>query len=66
MDLISEQDARKKLGGASRTAAWELWRTDPRAPKPVMLGRRKTFVASELDDYVAVLVAERDATNAGV
>ncbi|WP_424992417.1 helix-turn-helix transcriptional regulator [Oceaniradius stylonematis] len=55
---INETAARLAIG---RTKLWELATRDPDFPKPVSVtGRRKAFVKSEIDGWIAARIAERD------
>ena len=48
----------------SRAQLWRLWTTG-KFPKPVKLSQsRNAWVASEVDDWIAARVAERDGAAA--
>jgi len=63
LELISIPDVQKRLR-IGRTKLWELTK-QPDFPKLVRLTeRRKVFVKSEIDAWIAAKIAERDEVTA--
>lgn len=44
----------------SRTTLWKRLNSDPTFPKLVQIGRRKSFVSTELQEWVRQQIAARD------
>jgi predicted DNA-binding transcriptional regulator AlpA len=59
--LIDAEEFMAKLGLRSESRFYELAKTDSRFPKAIKRGKRYSrFVLAECDDYIRVLIRDRD------
>lgn len=57
--LIPRAEFRDRLH-IGRTTEFHLRKSDPRFPKPVLVGARELLVEAEADEYIAALMADRE------
>lgn len=66
MRLISQKELQARVGDIGTTFAYQLEKTDPRFPRAVKLGAKKTFVEDEVNSYITALIKERDGAGASM
>jgi predicted DNA-binding transcriptional regulator AlpA len=62
MKLISKDGLKDKGIDLDDSTIWRKMRAGE-FPKAVIVGNRRSWVESEIDDYIANLIAKRDATS---